>query len=459
MELPQLKRLLRFGAAVVAVGAMTVSTAVPAAAEFVDDDGRPGERALEWLADRGVIHGCDPPDNRASCPDRELTRAEAAKILVLLGQQEGSLEDGPPAAIDHFEDDDTMWRGAAGFYADHLASAGVIHGCDPPHNRRFCPQDTLRRGHIVKMVVRLFDLEAPDSYTSPWTDTAGHYFEEEARVAAFAGIIDASSGVFDGYRSVTRAEFARLVVAVFEPDLCSADPFTAGRVAALQSAHPGIDFTAYVYDLRTGCAYAMDPGSRQQSASVFKVMVMGGTLLEAQRDGRALTPRESSLLRSMITESANSPVRDLWRSFGGPPWFSRQAELFGLDETTVLGDHHQIWGRTRTSAYDQAKLLRQVLLGEGGLMGERYREVAHDLMTSVVPSQRWGVSQGVPAGWTVALKNGFAGQIANSVGVVYDASGEPVYVAAILTFGWPTWERGVAAVEEIGGWISGAFAD
>lgn len=87
VELPQLKRLLRFGAAVVAVGAMTVSTAVPAAAEFVDDDGRPGERALEWLADRGVIHGCDPPDNRASCPDRELTRAEAAKILVLLGQQ------------------------------------------------------------------------------------------------------------------------------------------------------------------------------------------------------------------------------------------------------------------------------------------------------------------------------------------------------------------------------------
>src|SRR5690606_41115183 len=109
-----------------------------------------------------------------------------------------------------------IWGGAAAYYIDRLAAAGVVHGCDPPHNRRFCPQDTLRRGHIVKMVVRLFDLEAPDSYTSPWTDTAGHYFEEEARVAAFAGIIDASSGVFDGYRSVTRAEFARLVVAVFE---------------------------------------------------------------------------------------------------------------------------------------------------------------------------------------------------------------------------------------------------
>lgn len=444
---------------VVVIAAMTATFALPAGAEFVDDDGRPGERALEWLSNRGVIHGCNPPANSQSCPERQLSRVEAAKILVTLAQQEGFLAVSAPDVTDRFEDDDTIWQGRAAPYIDHLAAAGVVHGCDPPRNRRFCPRDPLQLGQVVKMVVRLFRLEAPDSYRSPWTDTAGQYFEEEARVAAFAGLVDSSSGVFAGHRTVTRAEFARLVVAVFEADLCSADPFTAGRVDRLQSTHPTIDFTAYVYDLRTGCAYAMNQRSRQQAASVFKVLVMGGTLLEAQRAGRSLSSREMALLRSMITESADSPVRELWRSFGGSPWFSRQGEIFELDETTVLGDRHGMWGRTRTSAYDQAQLLRQVLLGEGGVLEERYRKVAYDLMTSVVPSQRWGLSRGLPPGWTVALKNGFAGQITNSVGVAYDPSGEPAYVAAILTFGWPTWERGVAAVEEIGGWISDTLAD
>ena len=443
-----------------AVAATAVATAaLPAAASFVDDDGRPAERALEWLADRGAIHGCDPPANRSSCPDRPLTRAEAAKILVTLADREGYLADIPADTRDRFTDDDTIWQGAAAGYIDRLAAAGVVHGCDPPHNRRFCPQDTLQRGQIVKMVVRLFDLEAPESYRAPWTDTAGQFFEEEARAAAFVGIVDTSAARFDGYRSVTRAEFARMVVAVFEPDLCSDDPFTAGRVERIHRAHPGIDFTAYAYDLRTGCAYAMNPGSRQQSASVFKVMVMAGTFLEAQRDRRPLTSGERALLRAMITVSADAPVRKLWRRFGGSPWFARQAENFGLRETTVVGDSHGIWGRTRTSAFDQAKLLRQVLLGDGGVVEARHRQEAYDLMTSVVPSQRWGVSARVPPGWVVALKNGFAGQITNSVGVVYDPSGEPAYVAAILTFGWPSWEEGVTAVEEIGGWISGSLAD
>ncbi|HLU53290.1 MAG TPA: S-layer homology domain-containing protein, partial [Acidimicrobiia bacterium] len=156
----------------VLVAAVAASSGLPAAAAgFTDDDGRPGERALEWLADRGVIHGCDPPENRSVCPDRALTRAEAAKILVGLAEYEGYLDEAP-AVVGRFEDVDSIWGGAAAYYIDRLAAAGVVHGCDPPHNRRFCPQDTLRRGHIVKMVVRLFDLEAPDSYTSPWTDTA-----------------------------------------------------------------------------------------------------------------------------------------------------------------------------------------------------------------------------------------------------------------------------------------------
>lgn len=452
---------MRCVAAVLAI--LMIVGAAPAVAvepgeRFDDDDGIEGEQALEWLADIGVVHGCDPPHNRRVCPDEILSRAQAAKVLVLLGRQQGLMAPVRPGTVDHFADDEGIWEGAAAPFIDHLADLGVVHGCDPPHNHRFCPAERLRLGQIVKMVVRAFGLEAPANYPSPWRDTDGHFFSEAARVAAYHGLVDVTDGVFDGYRKVTRAEFARLVVRVFEPGLCAGDPFTAGDEARLERDHPRVSVTAYAFDLASGCAYEMNPEARNQTASVFKVMVMGGALLEAQTRGRVPTATEMTWLEPMITMSANSPVRELWHSFGGSPWFTRQAAVFGLDETTVLGDRGEMWGRTLTSAHDQADLLRQVLLGEWGPLEPAGRRVSHDLMTSVVPSQTWGVTQGVPATWTVAQKNGFAGGTANSVGVVYDPDGVAVYVVAILTIGWPVWQDGVATVEEIGGWVAEALA-
>ena len=441
--------------------ALLVAGALPAAADerFVDDDGEPAERALEWLADRGVIDGCDPPANRMACPERVLTRAEAAKILVLLGREEGLFSSIRPGSTDPFADDATVWKGTAEPFIDHLADLGVVHGCDPPDNRSFCPHDTLRRGQIAKMVVRAFELEAPEGHDDPWKDTSGRFYEEAAAIAAHHGLFDASDAQFDGEGDITRAEFATVVVEVFAPDLCPDDPFTAGGLADLETEHPGVSFTAYAYDLHSGCAFAMRPEARNQTASVFKVMVMAGTLLEAQLEGRRPTSADMALLGPMITESANAPVRDLWASFGGAPWFAEQTQRFGLEDTAAVGDDGRPWGRTTTSAHDQADLLRQVLVGEWGPLDAESRQTAFDLMTSVVPSQTWGATEGVPSGWSVAQKNGFAGSTANSVGVVFDEELQPVYVVAILTYGWSWWEEGVPSVERIGGWVSDALAE
>ncbi len=446
-------------AVVMSMTAVFPAVAVGDSGRFVDDDGHPAEQALEWLAERGVIHGCDPPTNRRSCPDRKLTRAQAAKVLVLLARHQEAMDAARPGTVDHFVDDDTTWGGAAEPYIDHLADLGVVHGCDPPRNRFFCPDDVLRRGQITKMLARAFGLDAPAGYGDPWTDTGGHFFAEAARVAGYHGLFDTSSGVFDGYTEMTRAEFARVAVRLFEPDLCNENPFTAGRVAAIEQAHPEVSFTAYAYDIETSCAYSMNGPHRQPTASVFKVMVLGGTLLEAQDAGRSPTGREMDLLEPMITRSENEPVRELWRSFGAAPWFGEQARRFGLDDTTVVGDYEPAWGRTTTSAHDQADLLRMVLLDHGGPLDGSSRAVAKDLMTSVIPSQTWGVTEGVPSGWEVAQKNGFVAQTANSVGVVYDGAGMPVYVVAILTHGWASWDRGVPSVERIGGWVSSTLAD
>jgi hypothetical protein len=433
--------------------------ATAASGLFTDDDGHPGEVYLEWLAELGVVQGCNPPANTRICPDRTLNRAEAAKILVGAGQRSGFLPSIPASLPDRFSDDNDLWNGSASRLANFLAYLGVISGCDPPVNRLFCPTQELTRGQVAKMLVGVFDLTAPLSFASPWTDTAGRFYAESARIAAYHGLWDSSLGRFDGGETISRADFARVVVlAATGDDPCPVTPFTAKRVDSLRRRFPGQIFTAYAYDTRTGCAYWMHQENRLRTASVFKVMGMAGTLLEAQQDGRAVSSWESSQLVPMITQSANNPVRALWRHFGGSPWFRRQADIYGLSQTSPVGDTGGVWGRTTTSAKDQADLLRQVLRGEWGPLEEQYRLQAWDLMTSVVSAQTWGVTEGVPSGWTVAQKNGFAGHIANSVGFVRQPGGEDGYVIAVLSNGWSDWHKGVPVVSEISGWVSGRLA-
>jgi beta-lactamase class A len=154
-------------------------------------------------------------------------------------------------------------------------------------------------------------------------------------------------------------------------------------------------------------------------------------------------------LTPMITESANDPVRALWNHFGASPWFREQGQVFGLSQTNITADGGSSWGRTTTSARDQVQLLRQVLLGQSGPLNAASRAIAYDLMTSVVPSQTWGVTAGVPSGWTVAQKNGFAGIVINSVGWVDEPGSSQGYVVAILSQGWSTHAAGIAAVERV----------
>lgn len=233
-------------------------------------------------------------------------------------------------------------------------------------------------------------------------------------------------------------------------DHCRPQMFTAEVREALARDYPSQRVTAHVYDTRTGCSYSLNPENRQNPASVFKVMVMAGTLLEAQAAGRPVSDWEMAQMVPMITESTNTEVRNLWNHFGGSPWFQEQANTFGLSQTTVIGDAPgSSWGNTQTSARDQVNLLRQVLLGQFGPLEAEHRTVALELMTSVVPSQTWGVTAGVPSGWTVAQKNGFAGVTTNSVGWVDEPGPSQGYVVAILTRGWSSWEAGVGPVERI----------
>src|SRR6202000_1999648 len=101
-------------------------------------------------------------------------------------------------------------------------------------------------------------------------------------------------------------------------------------------------------------------------------------------------------------------------------------------------------GLTTSVPYDQLTLLKQLVTpGPHPLLPAAARSYALSLMENVTADQRWGVSGGVPAQATVALKNGWLPldsaqrdwQV-NSVGYVSGRGRD--YLMAVLSTGNPT---------------------
>ena len=419
---------------------------------FTDDDGLPSEEPLEHLFEIGVVLGCGAGK---SCASQMIPRAEGEAMVSRMMEVRTRAMPADPSTVDTFVDDDGLWGGTAEPHIEGLVSAGVVNGCDPGR-RLFCPLRQMSRGEAIAVLFRAFEFALPTGASNPFVDVEGVYYEDAVRAAAAAGVVDFSSGMFRGELPIARGEFAIWLTKAADLDVCRTSPFTEGRHLALSAEFPRQRFTAFAWDSETGCTYSLNPGNRQPTASVFKVMVMAGTLLESQLAGRAVSEQELGWLRTMISVSADQPVRELWSHFGGAPWFNVQADAFGLDETTIVGDYETIWGRTSTSARDQVDLLRQILFGEFGPLDHSSQDLAWQLMTNIDDAQRWGVGTYAPAGSVVAQKNGFAGITANSVGAVVLGSGRG-YALAVLSSGWSYWPQGVATVDTIAGWVHEAL--
>jgi hypothetical protein len=109
------------------------------------------------------------------------------------------------------------------------------------------------------------------------------------------------------------------------------------------------------------------------------------------------------------------------------------------------------WGLSTTTPADQITLLRE-LVEPGPLFSASAREAALRLMENVTPSQRWGVSGGVPTQATVALKDGWLPlnladtdwQI-NSVGWISGLGRN--YLIAVLSTGNPTEAYGINTID------------
>ncbi|HMH92444.1 MAG TPA: serine hydrolase [Streptosporangiaceae bacterium] len=232
------------------------------------------------------------------------------------------------------------------------------------------------------------------------------------------------------------------------------DPFGAATAAFLGGRSGTV--LAAVYDVRTHQTWTAGTGPPQDEASIVKLDILETLLAQRAKSGSALSGSDSSLAQSMIEDSDNNSATDLWDAVGGGTGIGTFNSAAGLAQTTPSGCvvcpgfPWPGWGLTRTVPADQLTLLREIV-EPSGLLTAADRSYALGLMENVTPSQRWGVSGGVPSSVTVALKNGWlplndadTDWQVNSIGWVSGQGRD--YLIAVLTTGNATEQHGIDTI-------------
>ena len=156
--------------------------------------------------------------------------------------------------------------------------------------------------------------------------------------------------------------------------------------------------------------------ARQFTASIVKVGIMAAVMDRAQRQGRSLSSWERSKIAPMIQVSDNDAATALFDDIGGGAGL--KSTMLALGARDVIVDPAGHWGLTQTSSRDWVMVLGH-FAAPGGLINDTNRTYARSLMTTVMPSQAWGITAGPPRA-SVAVKNGWlqrtTGWHVNSIG-------------------------------------------
>ena len=226
-------------------------------------------------------------------------------------------------------------------------------------------------------------------------------------------------------------------------------PFATTAMRAFLATRSG-DISAAVYNLKTGRLFSYRPGVAQDEASIAKVDILATLLHEDQLRGEPLSTGEAQLAAGAIEYSDNGDAQQLWNAAGYNEAIAAFNGEAGMTQTVL--DPAGIWGHYQTTALDQIRLLEQLALPNALLDGAR-RSFELRLMRGVTAEQAWGVSAGVLAPATVALKNGWLppsnepGWQVNSIGIVRGRFRH--YLIAVLTRDNPTMAYGVQTIEGI----------
>lgn len=233
--------------------------------------------------------------------------------------------------------------------------------------------------------------------------------------------------------------------------------FTTSAVAGYlaQEASSSMYITAAVYDVTTGSVSLYRPTVTLTTASIVKVDILQLLLSQAQASGKGLTAAQQTLATKMIEESTDLAATALWNEVGGAPAIASYDAKVGLTMT----EPNVAWGLTTTSALDQVRLLEHLAFSNT-LLTTTSRDYELNLMEHITPGEAWGITTGVPAGVTVALKNGWNPVTGiweiNSIGWI-DGAGRD-YIVAVLSWGQATPEAGIDVVNNLSPLLWNALA-
>ena len=128
----------------------------------------------------------------------------------------------------------------------------------------------------------------------------------------------------------------------------------------------------------------------------MKTLFMAAWLRRARE--RSLGPADRALLAPMIKRSDNVTATHI-RNVVGHGALRAVARRVGMTDFRPA----PVWGMSRTSARDQARLFARLDLA----FPARHRAYAMRLLATVVPSQRWGIARAAPRGWRLYFKGGW----------------------------------------------------
>jgi beta-lactamase class A len=169
------------------------------------------------------------------------------------------------------------------------------------------------------------------------------------------------------------------------PDTEAANAFADGRAGQVSFA------------VRTeGRLWGRAPDTVVHSLSLVKAVLLVAHL-QAARD-RRLTADERRDLQPMIRESSNAAASRVVRRLGRER-IERTARRAGMPRFRLA----ERWGVTTTTARDGTRFFLRI----DTAMPLSHRAYGMRLLQTVVPAQRWGIGEVVPAGWTAAFKGGW----------------------------------------------------
>ena len=218
-------------------------------------------------------------------------------------------------------------------------------------------------------------------------------------------------------------------------------PSSAAIAAAARFLNSRAGRTSFAVVDSTGHVAGLRLHEHFETASVLKVMMLVAYLQRLAAEHRGLGPADTSLLYPMIHISDNDAASAVLAIVGGAA-LARVAREAGMsDYAPGVG----WWAYTQTSAIDQARLFFVL----DRLIPPRFYGYARYLMSTIEPSQSWGIPPVARPRWQVFFKTGALPEqgLFNEVGRL--EQGPVTFTLAVFTDGDPSMGYGEQTIEGV----------